>query len=239
MTTAPAPYEIPSKTDLRSRSEVAVDQAGHELVSSPVAIDLPGASIKGRLRGDLQSLDEDGARYCYYIRTSAEDQLPQWLADFGQNVRRVAGVKLVVVYEEVSPELERSCQAAGAGLVILTEDNRFEVIVNFDDVTPEVLLEEQREAVSELRRDLDRKLDLRRTSLQKRISSVSEITRSMTEEMATNFMSNLETNLKRVDDWGYEMSKRLDVVYSDYSALALATIRSEIEAGVPDDSDHG
>ncbi len=42
-----------------------------------------------------------------------------------------------------------------------------------------------------------------------------------------------------MDDWGYEISKRLDIVYSDYSEVDVSDIRAEIDAGVPDDGDRG
>lgn len=237
MTTAPAPYESPAKTEMRTRCEVAVDQAGHQLVTAPRAVDLPGASIQGRLRGDLQSLDDEGVLYCYYVRPVVDDLLPQWLVDFGQHVRRAAETKLIVVYYEASAELEQSCIAAGVGLVVLTEDNRFEQIVNFDDVQPESVAKEIAERVKELRRELDRKLDVQRTSLTSRIADVNELTQGMTEEMIANFLSNLETRLKRVDDWAYDVSKRLDGLAADFTETDFEHVKAAIESGSQSDGE--
>lgn len=228
--TTPAPYESPAKTEMRSRCEVAVDQAGHQLVTNPVAIELPDANIRGRLRGDLQSLDDNGVRYCYYVRTTVDDRLPQWLVDFGQHVRRVPNTKLLVVCTEASAELEQSYISAGIGLVVLTDDNRFEQIVNFDDVLPEALSEDVKARLGELRRALDRKLDVQRGSLTNRIGDVNELTQGMTDEMITNFLSTLETRLKRVDEWAEQIAKELDGLAADFSETEYQRIKTAIEA---------
>ncbi len=231
MSSVPAPYEVPSKTEMRFRCEVAIDQAGHQLEAKPQAISLPGSDIKGRVRGDLQSRDDTGDLYCYYIRSVAEDAIPQWLADYGRHVRKVPNTRLYVVYEAASADLEQSCKVAGIGLVVLTDDNRFEYIVNFDDVLPEELEEEVREQIRSVRRKFESKLDTHRKSLDSRISQVAEITANMPEEMSSNFLSNLEAEGRKLEDWSVEISRELDSLSASFDHEELSRVLDRIEAG--------
>jgi hypothetical protein len=216
---------------MRSRCEVAVDQASLQLIDPPRAVELPGAELTGRLRGDLQSVDDDGILTCYYLRPVVETVLPQWLVDFGHNVRRAPDTRLVAVYYEASSTLEQSCTAAGVGLMLLTEDNLFDLVVDFDELHPESLAKELDEMVKQLRRELDRKLDVQRTALTRRIADVNELTEGMTDETVSSFLSTLETRLRNVDDWAYETSKALDALTADFSDREYQLLKTVIETG--------
>ena len=92
--------------EMCDRCEIAIDQAGHELVDEPVPVDIPGdIGILGGIKGDLQSIDDDGYRYCYYVRTSKDAALPGWLANLAPAAHQISNTKVYLVAPETSSSL--------------------------------------------------------------------------------------------------------------------------------------
>jgi hypothetical protein len=236
------PFEEPAKVEMRIGCEVAIDQAGFEPINPPDAIAVPEEiaaklAVEGRLKGDLQSADGEGARTCYYLRPRAEDALPEWLAKLASAAHSVSGVKLYVVVLEASPTFEKSCKIAGAGLLVLTEDREFNVILDFDSTLPAALDSELKEAITAARRDLEAKRDLRLKELQGRFEKVGELTQGMATDVADPYITGVERLYRIWVEWSDGLSAQLDAVLADRDLGALERLKEEIERGPTFDDD--
>jgi hypothetical protein len=232
------PFEEPAKVDMRADCSIAIDQAGHQLVESVVSIDIPDETkLRGRLKGDLQSLDGEGNRYCYYIRPRSGDTLPEWLANLATAAHSVAGVKLYVVVESASPAFEKACKAAGAGLLVVNDDKEFEMVLEFDSTLPEAIEEVFKENIARVRRSLEAKTDLRLGELQGRFEKIGELTQGMDPDVADQYINNVERQYKIWSEWGDQTSAHLDAVLAHRDAEELEALVHEIERGPVLDDD--
>ncbi|MCZ7589943.1 MAG: hypothetical protein M5U27_14015 [Gaiella sp.] len=232
------PFEEPAKTEMRASCEIAIDQAGHERVEKPLTVDLPtGSSLRGRLKGDLQSLDGEGSRYCYYLRPRAGDALPEWLANLAMAAHELADIKVYVVVNEATPLFERSCKAAGAGLLLINDDNEFERVLDFDTTLPEMLEADLKSKIDGARRALEAKLDLNRNDLRGRFERVGELTRGMDPAVADKYQENVERQYKIWTEWGDRTSARLDAALAARDLHDLEVIAQVIDEGPVLDED--
>ena len=228
----PSPFEDPTKTDMRGRCEIAIDQSGHEIVTNPVKVVLrPDCEIRGGLRGDLQSTDGEGIRYCYYLRPGAADALPKWLANLAAETHRIGGTKLYVVAYEVSVAFERSCKAAGAGLLLLTNEDAFEHRLDFDTTLPEVLETEFKANIDRLRREMESKLKLNQERLVARFNEIGDLTREMPEEVVDKYEGSVEREYRIWTSWSEGISAGLDIAFATRSSADLEAIARLIDDG--------
>jgi hypothetical protein len=236
--TAPQPFEEPAKARMRARCEVAIDQAGHELVASPVKVRVAAASgLQGAVLGDLQSLDGEQQRYCYYLRPQTDKVLPKWLANLARQSHDMADIKLYVVAEDPSPEFQRSCRSAGAGVLALNEENTFAHVVRYDDLAPEDPDAAFVAALDALRRRMEDKLELGRASTQTRLEKAREATAGMPDEVADGYTHRIEQQYSAWTRWGDDMSQRLDAVYATRDVDALTLLTRDVGAGPVLDDD--
>jgi hypothetical protein len=236
------PFEEPAKIEMRAGCEVAIDQAGFQLIDPPDAVEVPDDvanrfALQGRPKGDLQSADAEGTRICYYLRPRAEDALPEWLAKLATAAHSVSGVKLYVVVPSASPTFEKSCKVAGAGLLVLTEDREFSVILDFDTTLPEALDAQLKDSITTVRRDLEAKRDLKLKELQGRFERVGELTQGMAPEVADPYVTGVERLYKIWVEWSDDLSTQLDAALAERDLSALARITDEIERGPTLDDD--
>lgn len=217
---------------MRDRCGVAIDQAGHEQVTVLASYPLPAeGGLRGAIKGDLQSVDAEGKRYCYYLRPQADRVLPKWLANLALASHGMSEVKLYVVAEEPSPEFQKSCRTAGAGLLELTLDDSFSHLLEYDELTPENPDAAFNSSVDEIRRLMEAKLEVNLVALQHRVERISEATQGMADDIAENYTSVVERNFAVWTKWGDDMSQRLDTVFAARDEASLALVRRDIEAG--------
>jgi hypothetical protein len=226
------PFEDPTKSEMRARCEIAIDQAGHQVVGV-IKVQLPdGATIRGGLLGDLQSVDGDGVRYCYYLRPGQDAALPKWLANLARVAHVVSGTKLyVVASEQFLPSFERSCRAAGAGLLVLTDDNLFSHELDFDQTLPEELERDFQERLDALRREMETKLSLNQDIMKERFNQIGDLTREMPDDVAEKYRQNVERDHRLWGEWGESTSARLDAALASRNSADLDTLKQAIEAG--------
>ena len=148
-------YEDPIKTDMRVAAEIAIDQAGFTLVPEPVRVAVP-ADLKmvGSIVGDLQSLDGSGRRTFYYLRPTIDAAVPKWIANLARASHAIEAGSLYVVVAEVSSTFIDSCRDAGAGVLRLTDDGVFEVILDYSDTAPKSIEAAREIRITTLRRDI-------------------------------------------------------------------------------------
>ncbi|MCB0909953.1 MAG: hypothetical protein KDB63_22885 [Nocardioidaceae bacterium] len=225
------PFESTEKAGMRERCVIAVDQAGHQSVEDLERLELPDSGLKARLKGDLQSLDDAGVRYFYYVRPLIEDAPPKWLVNFGLHVRKLANVKLNLVYEQVSPELEKACAAAGLGVLVLEADDTFRVVVDFDSVMPADLASDVVDRIDAIRREMERKLEMGQSALNARTQQVTELTQSMSSKKKEGYLLQIELEFRAWDDWSVAMSKKLDALRMKPEADAIERVAREVSDG--------
>ena len=231
-------FEDPAKTEMVSRCETAIDLSGYELVAHPVRVPLPSTSrLQGVLKGDIQSLDSEGSLYCYYVRPNELRVLPTWLANLAEVCHEIPDTKLYVVVPETNARFERSCRAAGAGLLLLSDDNEFEHVLNFDAILPDAKDEAFAKEIQKLRSELISKLNLHLGELQNRFERIGELTAGMSDERASSYRRGVEQLHRQWSDWGDDIGIWLDHVLSERDVARLPDLREAIESGPLHDDD--
>jgi hypothetical protein len=228
------PFEDPRKTDMRGRCEIAIDAAGHELATSLSTYPLP-EGLTGVIKGDLQSVDGEDVRHIYYLRPIANKAVPQWLVTTAAAARGRDDVRVLLVVEDIGAVLESSCENRGVGLLRLTEDNAFEMVVDPDDFEPEAIEEEMTTRIREARRRMEQKLDLKKSGLEKDYGRVDEITSGMPGKTREVYIESVEQALTRWDEWGVEISQKLDEAGSTLDLAIVEEAERMIEKDVESD----
>jgi hypothetical protein len=226
-------YEEPAKTEMRLASEVAIDRAGYALVTDLVTVSFDDQDIHGGLRADLQSLDSDGRRSFYFVRPGADGTLPKWLATLARAARRDGAGAFHVVVREVRESFRASCAAAGAGLLRLTDDESFEVVLDFDDLVPTGIEPDRAEQVRLLRREMETKVDFRQKEIEQRVNMARPHMADMDDEVGERYEERFEREYGDVDEWGDEISRELDAVAEAPTDARIAAVRERIAAGPP------
>jgi hypothetical protein len=224
-------FEDPRKTDLRERVAIALDAAGYEVVVEPEPIQMPGEELQGAIVGDIQSVDADGARTVYCLRVSSARPIPQWLANWSRATLEIDGVSLyVVVDEEPSAELDRSCRAAGAGLLILRSDG-LEAVIKAGEIPAELRDRQCAERVTDLRRKMETRLRLQLDAIQSNYTSAQELTATFPDDVQDDYMSDIESHADRWRRWAEDISQALDSVASTCDEEEFELIEEMLERG--------
>jgi len=215
---------------MRTRAIVAIDAAGYELVTTPVAFPLP-AGLRGSIKGDLQSLNGEQVRQAYYLRPEGGKPIPQWLVNMARAARGIEDLTLFVVVIEVSSLLEKSCRASGVGLLRLTEDDTFDLVVDPAETDPVAIASALEAEISTLRRRMESKLDFNKSKLEQNYSKVDELTVGMPEKTRDQYIVTVEQAANRWDEWGMRISELLDEARSTGNAALVQAAQQLIEEG--------
>jgi hypothetical protein len=152
------------------------------------------------------------------------------------------GIKVHVIVDEVSSIMERTCRAAGSGLLRLdtTDPYRLDQIVSPDEYSAIAQAHAYRDKVKELRRRLERKLDMNLGTVNENYANVQTLTQGWSPQRRDHYISSVEEADTRWREWGDRMSTKLDELGSGGSEEALRLIEVEIERGAIDvDIDSG
>lgn len=225
-------FEEPSKSEMRAACEVAIDQAGFQLAPSLVKVTLPSHSgLKGTLIGDLQSLDASENRTFYFLRATPIESLPKWLANLARASHSVGAGDFYIVVREFPPSFKLSCISSGAGLLRLSDDNQFEVVVSYNEVSPADADAALTEKLDDLRRTMERKMELESARIEQLYHRVSQLVSTMPSAVADNYRTSVEQQYKTLETWSMEMSRQLDNVSSATLPAAFAALEESILAG--------
>lgn len=219
---------------MRGRCEIAIDAAGHELATSFATYPLLG-NLQGVIKGDLQSIDGKDTRHIYYLRPFGNKAVPQWLANTAAAARDRDDIRVLLVVEHVGNALETSCANRGVGLLRLTDDNAFELVVDPDEFLPEAIEEALVSRIKDTRRRMERKLDLKKTTLEKDYGRVDELTSGMPSKTRDEYIDSVGRALTLWDEWSVGISQKLDEASTSVDASlvdeAEQMIEEDIEAG--------
>jgi hypothetical protein len=225
------PFEDPRKAELRARCEVAIDASGYELVANLASFPFIG-ELQGAIKGDLQSIDGESIRYVYYLRPSGNKALPQWLISAAQSGREYPEIRLFVVAENIGDALEKSCRTQGMGLLKVTSDNTFEMVVDPAEREEEQRAAEFAERVTEARREMERKLQLKTKALTDDYGTVTALTERMPSKTRDQYIEDVEEVVARWEEWGREISEKLDAASALNSETSLQAALEMIDAGI-------
>jgi len=235
-------YEDPAKTNLRQATEVAIDQAGLQLVGTKVKVTLEKVpDLRGNLVGDIQSLNAQEERTFYFVRPGNADTLPKWLTNYARASHVVREGSLYVVVREYTQKFEAACRAAGAGLLRLTDDEELEEVVSYDSLVPAGSPAAVSEELSQLRRRMEGTTALRQSEHESRYARVSDLVAGMDGTSGDKYIEKMERSLRAVHDWSYEVSTMLDEAELEPTEGRLSQIRELVKAGPRDpfDEDEG
>jgi len=143
----------------------------------------------------------------------------------------IPDTKFYIVVPETNTRFEQSCRAAGAGLLLLSEDNEFEHVLSFDDIVPAVKDEAFAKEIKELRGDLMSKLELKLGELRNRFERIGELTADMNEEVASRYRRRVERRHRQWSEWGDDIGIELDRVLGERDVASLGDLRKVIELG--------
>lgn len=189
----------------------------------------------GVIKGDLQSLDGEDVRHIYYLRPIGNKAVPQWLVATAAAARERDDIKVLLVVEEVGAVLESSCENRGVGLLRLTEDNAFEMIVDPDDFEPEAIEEAMADRIRDARRRMEQKLDFKKSSIEKDYGRVDEITSGMPGKTRDVYIESVEQALTKWEEWGVEISQKLDEAGSTLDMALVKEAERMVEKDVESD----
>jgi hypothetical protein len=225
-------YEDPRKSEMRERCWVALDEAGYDVEPEPEPIEIPPESgLRGRIVADLVTVNGAGDRSAYCLRTSSVKPLPQWLANWSRATKQMDRLDLYIVIEEApSPELRRSCEAAGAGILLLRLEG-LEVVLGAGAIPEDVAKEECRQRMVVLRRRLENKLHLQLEAIDANYNEARVITARFPDELEDDYINRIETSGVEWRQWAEELSERLDAMSADCDDGELDLIEQALERG--------
>jgi hypothetical protein len=221
---------------MRARAAIAIDAAGYELVSTPKSYRLP-EGLQGAVKGDLQSLNGEQVCQAYYLRPEGAKPIPQWLVNLAKAARDIDDLRLFVVVTEVSSVLEKSCRASGVGLLRLTEDDTFELVVDPSEEDPVAIAASIESEIRDLRRRMETKLTLNKGTLEQNYGKVNELTVGMPAKTRDQYIETVEQAAGRWDVWGARISELLDEAASAGDTNLIQAARRLIEEGAEDVSE--
>src|SRR5262249_39752559 len=138
---------------------------------------------------------------------------------------------LFVVTGEASPDFERACKAAGAGLLVINDDNEFSLVIDFAATLPAPMEQEFQQNVQAARRHMELLLETSRDDLRIRREKVAEHTRGMPDKLVDEYLDNIERQVKIWEAWVGRISRRLDDVLAARDEAGLGQINIEIDEG--------
>jgi len=224
------PFEDPRKTELRERCKIAIDAAGHGLVAQPLTF-RAGEGLQGGIKGDVQSLDGDEERYSYYLRLDPGRAVPQWLVNLARVARAGQDVTLFLVTGARHAVLERSCRSGQVGLLLLTEENTFEMLVDPTEADADVVAAEIATKARDARRRMETKLRLNTGSIEDNYARVNDLTVGMTSTVRDRYIEGVEASASAWDEWGQRVSAMLDEAAANGDEALLGSAEQLIEEG--------
>lgn len=217
---------------MRALAEVAIDQAGFSLVDELQQIEIPAdLKLVGSISGDLQSLDAEGQRTFYYLRPVKDKAVPKWLGNLARASHSLKAGPFYIVVRDYHDSFAASCRENGAGLLRLTAASSFEVVVDYSETSPKAVEAAVEERITELRRQMERRVEMARTDIESRYAQSAGIIATMEFDAAERYKNRFESEFRSLDDWGMSMSQRLDGLGGSSSAADIDKVAELISAG--------
>jgi hypothetical protein len=225
-------FEDPRKSVMRESCLIAIDAAGYELIDEPVPIAPPaGMGLNGNIIGDVQSRDGSGRVAAYYLRPVGDKPLPKWLVNFSRAAQELGSVDVFAVVTETSAIIEQTSRAGGAGLLRITEDNTFDLIVDPAEFGAGAQATALKDRLTTCRRDLDSKLALNLEHIQNNFDRVQQGTIGMSGEKRDEYIQSVEDSDAALRSWAENLSSRLDTIEATQDEDELRSVERWISEG--------
>lgn len=227
-------YEEPEKTRMRNLAVIALDQAGFTLVSDPVRIALPtGAKIIGSLVGDMQSINSRNVRTFYYLRPGSPGVVPKWIANLARSSHAIESGEVYIVVTDYASGMVESCKDNGCGLLRVSDEGTFEMVVDYTLTRPSSLEEVIEERLTEIRREMEHKVDSTRKLVDAKYSQYVPLIPTIHNDKADDYTERFDSQYRSIDKWGDDMSRRLDELGPRSSIKELDDLEALIATGPP------
>jgi len=228
-----APYEDPRKSSMRTLLSVALDIAGIEEVE-PEPIPVPDdVSSFGKILGDAHSVADGDVRTIYILRPDPSKPLPGWAVQFARAAHQIDNLRIVVVVDHMTVVIEKTCRAAGVGLLLLDESATLTIYIDPEDIDPAQIEKDCLDQVRDLRRRLDKKVGLIEAETAKRFADTTELTSNMSDEMQKQYIGYIEAEAERADDWARGISELLDKAETECVPGELEDVSEALLNGPP------
>ena len=225
-------FEDPRKAELRARAATAADAAGYAVdPERPVIPHLPASGLRGGIRADVVATGAASVRALYFIRVDGEKPLPQWLANHVRESFEMERIEVYVVVEAVGSQLRATCDAAGAGLLALREDDTFDLELPYKAPDLDTNRRRLQARIRRLRSRLDTKLQLNQSRLQTAFQESSAVTSTMDGKRRDVYLDDIEDALVSWRDWSEDLSVRLDAAAASESPTEIDEIERAINSG--------
>lgn len=228
-----APFEDPAKGEMRAEARAALDQAGHEECDPPKEYALGDhiEGLKGVLSGDIQTLDSNGTRHLFFLRTRSKGPLPQWLSNYLRAANSISGVEGHVVVRSSDAAMVAACQAVGAGLILLRDGPTLDVLQDARDLDPNAVRDAFLERSREARRRLDNKVQMNLRSVESQFAQMDQLTAGMPHRDRARWKAAVEAKADTWHRWNDEVTARLDRVDVSLDSDELEAIERDILEG--------
>jgi len=128
------------------------------------------------------------------------------LANWSRATKHLDRLDLYVVVEESpSTDLVRSCEASGAGILILRLEG-IEIALVAGAISEEVAQEECRKKIAELRRRLENKLHLQLEAIDANFNDAGRFTVRFPDELEDDYINRIETSGVEWRQWADDLS---------------------------------
>ncbi len=203
-------YEDPRKSGLRRRLLEALDRSGHDIVDPPEQFPYPPKSgLHGTLIGDAQTRAPNGVVDLYFVRSTIDKAMPGWLINSIRVGRTITATRCHVVVTETAQPFQRACKMAGAGLLLLTDDND---LVEVHKPPVGDLLDDAgcKERAKSLRAQVIQRHALNKSNLEKRYADADTITKQMSGPQRAKYLQPIENGVNRWSEWAERVGSMVD-----------------------------
>jgi hypothetical protein len=168
------------------------------------------------------------------LRVDPAKPIPQWIASFARAAQELEDVRVYVVAADPSDETARSCRAAGAGLISVTNEQACTLVVDPSEFEADGLRDAILIKARSIRKRLTTKYELTRNALEANYTTADQITRrsGRTADRGV-FLEGIEEAYERLRDWEQEIAGRLDAVVVSLDQDELRSIEQLLQAGPP------
>lgn len=217
-----SPFETREKREFRERLAAALDAAGFDVAEGVQPIAPPSElGVGGAIVGDVQASDADGIVHVFYGRIDELKAVPTWLANLARASHTLQNVRVILAVESAHDSLVASCEASGAGLIRLNQDNTLDLVVDATAYDPEAERVQITARIKLLRRRLKTKSDLNGGALQDDFSRVQELTAGMGADERAEWARQLEEEAAKWEAWSERLSEMLSQAANDNDDAVL------------------
>lgn len=228
------PFEDDARRALRERCMQAVERAEYSVVMPLIDLELPPElKMNGTLRGDIQVKTSTGVLHIYFLRSDSEKPVPGWLLNYARALAQTDKTEIYVVVPITSRSMEQTCKSVGYGLLALTEDNNFDLIIPASIEKIKSSARRLQDDVRSLRRELDAQVNIQRTLIENNVIDTATATAQMTTDKKVEYLEFAGNDFEALETWRTELSSDIDKLQNNSDKREIEIVKKRIRIGIP------